>query len=244
MNKLLVRRENFTYRRTTVEESNHDAEGGEMTMIQTSQTLYGDSFLEYLRHLNLALFGVPCSGKTETAERLVEKFLAHLSNEPAMVVKDMGKIMREKNEANQSSFSQMQTGELADSEEFLRLVDEQISLARQARQGVIFTGQPRKIEEAEYFRQRNYLDIVFYLCVPEDVSRRRAQNRNRTDDDLIKYERRLKYFQEETLPVIEFFHHQGIPVHAIDADRSRDLIDQDIMELLFSHYQSTYLFRH
>ena len=126
---------------------------------------------------------------------------------------------------------------MVDSGEILSLIDEIAIKTRTQGQGIIFTGQPRKLPEAQYFLQKDYIDIVFFLDAPVEVLKDRALSRGRADDDAATVINRIKVYLRETYPVLDYFYEQGIPVYKINAHRTRDEIDMEILQFLMRHHR-------
>ncbi|MCL2110557.1 nucleoside monophosphate kinase [Microgenomates group bacterium] len=201
---------------------------------------YPMTFLEWLREIGITFFGAPCTGKTTAAENLAVNYLRDYQGAPLMVVRDVGQMMRDIHAEDPTRFAQLSSGELVDSGEILALVDSIVARARREGQGIIFTGQPRKPEEAEYFLQRSYVNVVFYLHAPEKLLIKRALKRDRPDDNsLAKIRNRIRVYKEETKPILRFFEDQGLRIKKIDATRSREEVDRMVMNHLIEEYQRT-----
>jgi len=80
-------------------------------------------------------------------------------------------------------------------------------------QGVIFDGIPRRLGQAEflmdYLKQQGRKDFTtLYVSLPrqESIARllKRAELEKRADDTLEKIEFRLKQYEEETVPVLDY----------------------------------------
>ena len=198
---------------------------------------------KYLRGLNISFLGGPCSGKSFTAEILAAQEWARDEDGPTMAIKDMGAIMRGRSSANPEGFAPLHTGGLVSSDIFLDVVDAEVTSAKKNNQGIIFTGQPRKLAEAQYFFEHHYIDIVFYLSIAEETMRQRMMARildtKRADDEIEKFEQRLLEWQRHALSVMDFFLNHNVPIYTINAnnpDRSR--IDNEINSLLYRHFLS------
>jgi len=103
---------------------------------------------------------------------------------------------------------------------------------------LLIDGFPRTIkqipdlEDAFQFFDRRNLDII-NLVTPEEVVRERMQSRARLDDTSDSIEERLRWYREETTPVIEYY--RGRPntlVHDLDGTDSIDAVHEAIVAAL------------
>lgn len=98
--------------------------------------------------------------------------------------------------------------------------------------GVIFDGNPRKLYEAqmleEVFDMFDWSDIsVIYLNISDQEAHERLSKRKRSDDNKEDIMARLKWFQEEVVPVISYYESKGKLIQ-IDGERSIEEIKDDI----------------
>lgn len=100
---------------------------------------------------------------------------------------------------------------------------------------LLIDGFPRVIDEAKVlesafkFYHRDHLDII-NLDTPEAVVRERMVSRARPDDTEGSIEERLRWYREQTLPVVEYY--RGRPntvVHDIDGTASIDEVHRAIL---------------
>jgi adenylate kinase len=78
------------------------------------------------------------------------------------------------------------------------------------------------LEDAFRFFERETIDVV-NLVTPEEVVRQRMQSRARADDTNESIEERLRWYREDTLPVVEFYRHRtNTVVHDIDGTMTID----------------------
>lgn len=72
------------------------------------------------------------------------------------------------------------------------------------------------LEDAFTFFERGHIDVI-NLNTPEEVVRQRMLSRARHDDTNESIEERLRWYREDTLPVVEFYRtRQNTTVHDID----------------------------
>jgi UMP-CMP kinase len=76
--------------------------------------------------------------------------------------------------------------------------------------------------------------FVLFLDCPDDVMvgrlLERGKSSGRTDDQLDTIKRRLEIFHEESMPIIEWYHKEGI-LRTVRADRSVDIVFQELLQL-------------
>lgn len=103
---------------------------------------------------------------------------------------------------------------------------------------VLIDGFPRIVREARIldtaltFYQRHNLHII-NLDTPESVVRERMDSRAREDDTAESIEERLRWYREETLPVVEFYRQHALAtVHDIDGTASIEEVEAAIRSAL------------
>lgn len=103
---------------------------------------------------------------------------------------------------------------------------------------LLIDGFPRVIDEAKVlesalvFYERDLVDII-YLDTPEEVVRARMMGRARPDDTQASIEERLRWYREETLPVVEYYRARPhTTVHDIDGTLSIEEVHRAILSAL------------
>jgi adenylate kinase len=90
-------------------------------------------------------------------------------------------------------------------------------------------GQIPDLDDAFKFFDRTTIDVV-NLATPEAVVRARMESRARQDDTNDSIEERLRWYREETLPVIEYYRARpNTQVHDIDGTLSIDEVHAAIL---------------
>jgi adenylate kinase len=164
--------------------------------------------------LNLILFGPPGAGKGTQSVKVAEKYeLIHLST---------GDILRAEikngTELGQKAKSFIDKGELVPDAVVIGMIGNKLDSNSDAN-GFIFDGFPRTIPQAEALDQllndRNTsIELVVSLEVNNEELVVRLKNRaldsGRTDDaDENIIRNRIKVYENETLPLKEFYQNQG-----------------------------------
>ncbi len=103
---------------------------------------------------------------------------------------------------------------------------------------LLIDGFPRTVaqipdlEDAFNFFERTHVDVI-NLETPEEIVRARMQSRARADDTEASIEERLRWYREETLPVIAFYRARpDTSVHDIDGTLSIDGVHAAIRQAI------------
>lgn len=93
-------------------------------------------------------------------------------------------------------------------------------------------GQVPDLEDAFKFFERGTVDVI-NLETPESVVRERMNSRARADDTDTSIEERLRWYREDTLPVIAYYQNRpDTRVHHIDGTNSIDGVHAQIIAAL------------
>jgi adenylate kinase len=101
---------------------------------------------------------------------------------------------------------------------------------------ILLDGAPRKVYEMEalhsavtFLQYKN--PIVIYLDVSEGWAKERLLGRGRGDDTLHEVEKRLSWFETDTLPVIDkYIHDPRYKVFHINGEQSVEDVHQEIVQ--------------
>ncbi len=103
---------------------------------------------------------------------------------------------------------------------------------------LLIDGFPRTIaqipdlEDAFLFFERPVIDVI-NLVTPEEVVRARMYSRARADDTDASIEERLRWYREDTLPVVEYFRQRAnTAVHDVDGTKGIDEVHAQIVAAL------------
>lgn len=103
---------------------------------------------------------------------------------------------------------------------------------------LLIDGFPRNVaqvadlEDAFKFFERGHVDVI-NLETPEDVVRERMMSRAREDDTTASIEERLRWYREDTLPLIEYYGQRpDTTVHNIDGTASIETVHEAIVAAL------------
>ncbi|MFZ9846764.1 MAG: adenylate kinase [Flavobacteriales bacterium] len=164
--------------------------------------------------LNIVLFGPPGAGKGTQSTKLLEKYgLVHLST---------GDILRAEmnagTELGLKAKSLIERGELVPDEVVIGMIDNKISSSAN-KNGFIFDGFPRTTPQAQALdkvleAKGTGITLMLSLEVPEDelVTRLLGIGKvsGRADDqDTKTIQNRIKVYNEQTLPLKDYYKSQG-----------------------------------
>jgi adenylate kinase len=93
-------------------------------------------------------------------------------------------------------------------------------------------GQIPDLENAFSFFERGHLDII-NLSTPEEVVRERMMARARKDDTTDSIEERLRWYREETVPVLDYYRNRpNTKVHDLDGTDTIEGVHEQIISAL------------
>ena len=163
--------------------------------------------LEAEKPCYICIIGGPGSGKTTQSRYIHELFdFAHLSTGQILRQSIQGKkIQNWENIQNR-----MNEGKLVDSDIVLKLLIDEMD--KQKEKHIILDGFPINEENFEAWDKniREKLDAIFYLEITEDEMKKRLMRRNeREDDNENAIKERIRAFNYETKPLINYFRNKG-----------------------------------
>ncbi len=182
--------------------------------------------------LNIVLFGPPGAGKGTQAEKLIAKYkLVHLST---------GDLLRSeiaaKSKLGMEAKAFMEKGELVPDSVVIGMIGARIQKETAAK-GFIFDGFPRTTAQANALDEllnanKTAISVMISLEVAHDELVKRLLNRGKDsgredDKDVSIIENRIKVYNKETLPVINYYAEQN-KHRGINGTGSIDTIFADI----------------
>lgn len=170
------------------------------------------------------VLGGPGSGKGSQCEKIVEKYkFNHLSS---------GDLLRAEVQSGSPRGKELQAtmekGELVSLEVVLALIKESMLKLIDKSPYFLIDGYPRELEQGLRFeRDVAPCFTVLYFEVNEEVMKQRLLKRGETsgrvDDNEATIVKRLKTFEEKTVPVIDYYAKEG-KVIKIDASNTIDAV--------------------
>jgi adenylate kinase len=162
----------------------------------------------------IVLFGVAGSGKSMQGRLFAdERGYAWISTGELLRVLVTGKRRHE-----------MLEGKLLSDDEMIRIMDTLFNLVNLADEFVL-DGFPRTVAQSDWLLEqihdnRIQLTAIFNLNASKDVVRGRLQARARLDDTTEAIEQRFQEYETVTVPIIDFFKQESVPVYDIDASKT------------------------
>jgi adenylate kinase len=163
--------------------------------------------------LNIVLFGAPGTGKGTQSGLLMEKYrLVHFSTGDMM-----RRAIKEGTLVGQEAKKYIDKGMLVPDEIIVETVDYEMTKYKE-KPGFVFDGFPRTLPQADaldIMLKQKYTPIalVFFLEVDERELMQRILNRSkqgdRTDDTEEIVNKRISVYQEQTLPLLDYYRRQG-----------------------------------
>ena len=187
--------------------------------------------------MNLILFGPPGAGKGTQAKMLIDKFdLVQIST---------GDMLRDEvnsqSELGKSAKSIMDRGDLVSDNIIMAMIEKRIQMS-DCNNGFILDGFPRTLKQAVELDQlldnskiniKNVIEIVVdEKLLLERINKRSTENKNtRNDDNSVTLKNRIKVYQKDTMPVIEYYRNLN-RLNTIDGMQNIEKVFQGILKIL------------
>lgn len=173
----------------------------------------------------ILLMGISGAGKGTQSQLL--------SRDKGFRLFPMGEILRASLTGAQRE--RIMKGGLLDDDEIIAIVDK--AMQDEPDDHLIMDGFPRTIPQAEWLLAqveagRFNLSNVFHLRASREAVKQRLLNRHRDDDREEIIEERFRQYEKATEPLLEWFGQNGIKVEDIDAERSVDAVNDDLVKRL------------
>lgn len=174
----------------------------------------------------ILLMGIAGSGKGTQGKMLADRHGFHLIS--------MGEVLRMYVTGEQRE--KMLAGGLLDDQEIIKIVD-QVLASLPDDEEVLMDGFPRSIPQAEWLLEqvkkgRFDLRAAFHLVASREAVKGRLVKRARIDDVEGAIEKRFEEYERSTAPLLKWFSEHGVAVTDINAERSPEAVNTDILSHL------------
>ena len=181
--------------------------------------------LEAEKPCYICIIGGPGSGKTTQSRFIYELFdFVHIST--GLILRQSVAAQRLPNwEAVQK---RMNEGKSVDSDIVLKLLVDAID--RQKEKHIVMDGFPINEENFAAWNSnvKEKLDAIFYFEITEDEMKKRLEKRNERDDDTPEgIKERIRTFNYETKPLIEYFRNKG-KVTIFDGMKTKEELNAEV----------------
>lgn len=141
-----------------------------------------------------------------------------------------GELLR--NYGSDDQHDRMHRGEILRDDEVTALLNTALN-ELQNPDDTILDGYPRTLEQAKWLLQddRFKLQYVVHLEASRDAVKARLKGRARSDDNEDAIEARFNEYESLTLPILEFFKSQEIPVIIVNGEQPIEDVHQELLSL-------------
>lgn len=178
--------------------------------------------------MNVVLLGAPGAGKGTQAEKICSLMhYEHISTGDIL-----RKAVKDKNALGQQAEGFMNKGELVPDDLMIQLIKQVLPDSG----GFLLDGFPRTLEQAKALdlmldREGKSISVAVNIRVGTEELMNRMIKRNRSDDNPQTISNRLKVYESQTKPVIDYYEQQR-KLKEIDGEKQIDEITRTIMGLL------------
>ncbi len=173
-----------------------------------------------MKIMKILLIGPQGSGKSTQAELLAKDL-----NVPKISTGDIFREIAKQNSKEGKEIREIQNlGNLVDDVTTAEIVEKRVE-GDDCKNGFILDGYPRNSAQRQMFDP--FFDKVFYLKVPDEEVIKRLMARGREDDNFESIKTRLKLYNSQTQPLLDYYKNQGI-LKEIDGTGSVEKIQDEI----------------
>lgn len=172
------------------------------------------------------LMGMPGSGKGTQGKMLADTYgYQYIST---------GEMLR--HYATHDQIERMNKGELLNDQEIITMIEAVLSTVPDPDK-ILLDGFPRSVPQADWLLEQIAddgfkIDHVFHLVVPQAVVRDRLLRRGRDDDTEQSMVHRFEFYNDITLPILDFFKSKNVPVYDINAAQTPAAVHEEIKPFL------------
>jgi len=167
-------------------------------------------FFEAINRPKVIMIGGPGSGKSTYSEIITRKL-----NIPHIYTGDMMRALAKTNTPDgQKVKDLLSKGQFAPLDIVINAVKDRLKKP-DAQKGYVFDGFPRNVEQAERMEDEGIeYDYVINLVVSEDEIIKRLTARGREDDKPEIIKQRLRVYEKETRPLLDYYKKEIINIKA------------------------------
>lgn len=133
--------------------------------------------------------------------------------------------------------AEMLTGKLLDDGEIISIISRCLESKKSESRKIVLDGFPRTLVQAEWLiakhlRKEIEISAVIHLEASKEVVLQRLLRRGRPDDTEKAISLRFVEYEEQTLPIVDWFKSKNVDVYEVDAEDSVGKIHQKILNSL------------
>lgn len=132
---------------------------------------------------------------------------------------------------------EMLEGKLLDDQEIITILDNFFASSDDHQDACVLDGFPRTMTQAKWLVSEHdsgkiHVSAIIHLKASQKAVKARLLARGRPDDTEQAIENRFREYEQETLPIVDWFKQDEIPVYEIDGEQSVDEIHRQIRKAL------------
>lgn len=170
----------------------------------------------------IVLMGVAGAGKSVQGKLLAEKLKYEWVSTGELLRRELSNKRRD----------EMLQGKLLADTEIIKVIDQYFSSSQES-QRCILDGFPRTLAQAEWLlAQQIKIEAVLHLKASEEVVKKRLLKRGRPDDNEQAIDNRFLEYEKHTLPIVDLFKRQSVPVYDVGGEGDVKTVHQNILSKL------------
>ncbi len=131
---------------------------------------------------------------------------------------------------------EMLSGKLLGDQEIINIL-EKFFVEAGVDEACVLDGFPRTLPQAKWLIEKHdskeiNIQAVIHIQASKEVVKARLLSRGRQDDHETAINQRFHEYEQQTLPIVQWFKKDNIPVFEVDGERPIEVIHQEIMRLI------------
>ncbi len=132
-------------------------------------------------------------------------------------------------------------GKLLEDDEIIAVVRKIFAMV-DTKQEFVLDGFPRTITQAKWLldlvsNNETDISLIIHLTASKEVVEQRLLQRGRTDDHKEAIDERFYEYEQTIKPILAIFASEGVDIVDVDAERSKEEVHQDILNVVKSRGQ-------